>query len=311
MNPDDANRIFDLIDTNKSGDIDIIEWHEFLTPQLKLSQLFKAKPEEDETKGKPIISVLTDEELCQMSNMSARLSTLAKHAVEKGVRLMVDAEQTYFQPAIRHLTLELMREFNKETPLVLNTYQCYLKDTYRIIQTDMELARREGFLFGAKLVRGAYMEQERLRAETLGYEDPIHPSYKATSKCFDEVTNVVLEETMRGNANVLVATHNENSIQAAVERMHEIGICPTEKKVFFGQLLGMSDPISFTLGNKGYAVYKYVPFGPVEDVLPYLSRRAMENKGLLKGVLKERRLLWNELKRRFMEGELSYNPKKA
>lgn len=308
MSPEEANRIFDLIDTNKSGDIDVIEWHEFLTPQLKLSQLFKAKPKGDEKTGRPVISVLKDEELHQMENMAKRLTTLAKHAVKRGVRLMVDAEQTYFQPAIRHLTLDLMRQFNKTSPLVLNTYQCYLKDTYSKIQTDMELARREGYMFGAKLVRGAYMEQERLRASTLGYTDPIHPSYKATSKCFDEVLNAVLEETRRGNANVLVATHNENSIQVAIKRMHELGISPQERKVFFGQLLGMSDAISFTLGNKGYAVYKYVPFGPVDDVLPYLSRRAMENKGLLKGVLKERGLLWGELKRRFREGELKYDP---
>lgn len=308
MSPDEANRIFDLIDTNKSGDIDVIEWHEFLTPQLKLSQLFKAKPQGDEETGRPIISVLEDEELHQMNNMSERLTTLAEHAVKRGVRLMVDAEQTYFQPAIRHLTLELMRHFNKDSPLVLNTYQCYLKDTYSKIQTDMELARREGYMFGAKLVRGAYMEQERLRASSLGYEDPIHPSYKATSKCFDEVMNAVLEETKRGNANVLIATHNENSIQVAVKRMHELGILPKEKKVFFGQLFGMSDPISFTLGNEGYAVYKYVPFGPVEDVLPYLTRRAMENKGLLKGVLKERRLLWDELKRRIRDGQLMHDP---
>lgn len=95
---------------------------------------------------------------------------------------------------------------------------CISKDTYTKIQTDMELARREGYMFGAKLVRGAYMEQERLRASTIGYPDPIHPSYKATSKCFDEVLNAVLEETKRGNANVLVATHNENSIKVAINR---------------------------------------------------------------------------------------------
>ena len=92
------------------------------------------------------------------------------------------------------------------------------------------------------------MEQERLRARTLGYTDPIHPSYQATSNCFNEVLNAVLEETKRGNANVLVATHNENSIQVAIKRMHELGISAQERKVFFGQLLGMSDAISFTLG---------------------------------------------------------------
>ncbi|XP_020609851.1 proline dehydrogenase 1, mitochondrial-like [Orbicella faveolata] len=260
MSPEEANRIFDLIDTNKSGDIDVIEWHEFLTPQLKLSQLFKAKP-----KG--------DVSLPAYEFSSSIWKTIGKHCVHKALCLQVPSQ-----------------------------------DTYSKIQTDMELARREGYMFGAKLVRGAYMEQERLRASTLGYTDPIHPSYKATSKCFDEVLNAVLEETKRGNANVLVATHNENSIQVAIKRMHELGISPQERKVFFGQLLGMSDAISFTLGNKGYAVYKYVPFGPVDEVLPYLSRRAMENKGLLKGVLKERGLLWGELRRRFQEGELKYDP---
>ncbi|XP_031549212.1 proline dehydrogenase 1, mitochondrial-like [Actinia tenebrosa] len=304
INQDEADHIFDLIDKDKSGDIDVIEWHEFLTPQLQLSHLFKAKPTGNEKSGKPIISILDKDDLRQIQNMRDRLTKLAKHAEDRGVRLMIDAEQTYFQPAIRRLTLDLQRDINKDRPLVFNTYQCYLKDAYRHAQVDMELARREGFCFAAKVVRGAYMEQERLRAATLGYTDPIHSSYAATSDCFDKTMNSIIEQAAKGRANVMVASHNENSIRFAVQRMEELGLDPDSKRVFFGQLLGMADQISFTLGNAGYSVYKYVPYGPVEDVLPYLSRRAMENRGLLKGILKERAMLWEEFRRRGRENQL-------
>ncbi|EDO37792.1 predicted protein, partial [Nematostella vectensis] len=304
------NRFFDGLERLGLGfhsflfvdrDIDVIEWHEYLTPQLQLSKLFKAHPEET---GQPLITLLTPDELRQVENMRGRLHQLGEHARNKNVRLMIDAEQSYFQPAIRRFTVDLQREFNKSFPLVLNTYQCYLKSAHRDAQVDMELARREGFKFGAKLVRGAYMEQERLRAQSLGYDDPIHPSYAATSECYNQTLNDILEECRRGGANVMVASHNEDSVRFAVKRMYELGISPEDKKVFFGQLLGMSDPLSFTLGQAGYSVYKYVPYGPVEDVLPYLSRRAMENRGLLKGILKERRMLWKEFTRRLRERQL-------
>ncbi|XP_032234100.2 proline dehydrogenase 1, mitochondrial [Nematostella vectensis] len=304
ISQEEADRIFDLIDTDNSGDIDVIEWHEYLTPQLQLSKLFKAHPVGDEETGQPLITLLTPDELRQVENMRGRLHQLGEHARNKNVRLMIDAEQSYFQPAIRRFTVDLQREFNKSFPLVLNTYQCYLKSAHRDAQVDMELARREGFKFGAKLVRGAYMEQERLRAQSLGYDDPIHPSYAATSECYNQTLNDILEECRRGDANVMVASHNEDSVRFAVKRMYELGISPEDKKVFFGQLLGMSDPLSFTLGQAGYSVYKYVPYGPVEDVLPYLSRRAMENRGLLKGILKERRMLWKEFTRRLRERQL-------
>ena len=172
----------------------------------------------------------------------------------------------------------------------------------------MELSRREGFHFGAKIVRGAYMEQERLRAVTLGYPDPIHESYEDTDRSYNDILSMVLEEVHINDANIMVATHNENSVRNAVDMMDKFNINPTDCKVFFGQLLGMCDVVTYALGSAGYAAYKYVPYGPVDDVMPYLTRRAMENRSLMKGVEKEKEMLWDELKRRFKSGQLMHDP---
>ncbi|MEQ2222971.1 hypothetical protein ILYODFUR_031984 [Ilyodon furcidens] len=230
-------------------------------------------------------------------------------ALENGVRLMVDAEQTYFQPAISKLTLDLQRIYNREKPIVFNTYQCYLKEAYKNVTMDIELSKKEGWCFAAKLVRGAYMYQERERAKELQYEDPINPDYESTSRMYHRCLRYVLDEiALNRKANVMVASHNEDTIKHTLIRMNELGLLPTENKVFFGQLLGMCDQISFPLGQAGFSVYKYVPYGPVSEVMPYLSRRAQENRGFMKGAQKERELLWKELKRRLLSGELLYTP---
>ena len=176
------------------------------------------------------------------------------------------------------------------------------------VEVDIELSRREGFRFGAKIVRGAYMEQERLRAKSVGYSDPIHNSYEETDRCYNSVLSRVLEEVHSHDANVMVATHNEGSVRHAINTMNLYNIKSDEQKVFFGQLLGMCDVISFALGSSGYSAFKYVPYGPVQEVIPYLSRRAMENRSLMKGVVKERNMLWSELKRRFKTGTLRHDP---
>ncbi len=167
---------------------------------------------------------------------------------------------------------------------------------------DVELATKENFYFGAKLVRGAYMDQERQRAKDMGYEDPINESYEATTKMYEKSLLYCLEQIKqqpKGRISVMVASHNEATVKYAVEKMQEYNINPQDRIVCFGQLLGMCDYISFYLGGQGYSVYKYVPYGPVEEVLPYLSRRATENKGIFEKVKKEKRLLLDELKRRF------------
>ena len=308
MTEDEAHEIFKIIDVNKSGGIDYVEWNSFLTPQLQLSKLFRAKPKQHGVKGEEIILSLTEQELKEMDNLTHRMFTIAKLAKEKGVRLMVDAEQTYFQPAITRITLDAMRVFNKESPVIFNTYQCYQKDAPNLVDVDLEFSRREGFCFAAKLVRGAYMEQERMRASELNYPDPIHDTISDTNNCYNQLLTTVLHEVKERKANVMVASHNEESVRHTITTMKQLDIQPDDDKVFFGQLLGMCDVITYALGSGGYAAYKYVPYGPVEEVMPYLSRRAMENRSLMKGVVKERNMLWSELVRRRKQRQLNHNP---
>uniref|UniRef100_A0A672PNX4 Proline dehydrogenase n=1 Tax=Sinocyclocheilus grahami TaxID=75366 RepID=A0A672PNX4_SINGR len=246
---------------------------------------------------------------CLVYNGFSSHVCLFQHAVVNGVRLMVDAEQTYFQPAISRLTLEMQRIFNREKPNIFNTYQCYLREAYDNVSVDVELSRREGWYFGAKLVRGAYMCQERSRAAEIGYEDPINPDYETTNRMYHKCLEYILEEINHNRmANVMVASHNEDTVKFTLEKMNETSLSPTENKVCFGQLLGMCDQISFPLGQAGFPVYKYVPYGPVNEVIPYLSRRAQENRGFMKGSQRERSLLWKELKRRLFSGHLLYKP---
>merc|ERR1712034_148779 len=180
----------------------------------------------------------------------------------------------------------------------------------------MGQAKRQNFYFGAKLVRGAYMEQERARAELLGYKDPINPDYPATSAMYHKVLDECLtrihalkvagEDPQR--IGIMVASHNEDTVRYGVGRMAELGLDPQERVLCFAQLLGMCDQITFPLGQSGYSVYKYVPYGPVNEVLPYLSRRANENGSLLEKLAVEKSLLNQELRRRIIKGDWFYKP---
>ncbi|XP_037679484.1 proline dehydrogenase 1, mitochondrial-like [Choloepus didactylus] len=291
-----------------SGTVDLLDWSGLVDSRTRLSRHLVV-PNLQTGQLEPLLSRFTKEEEEQMRRMLQRMDVLAKKAQEVGVRLMVDAEQSYFQPAISRLTLEMQRRFNTEKPLIFNTFQCYLRDAHDNVSLDVELARREGWCFGAKLVRGAYMAQERARAAAVGYEDPINPTYEATSAMYHRCLNYVLEELKHNpRAAVMVASHNEDTMRFTLSRMQEVGLHPAERQVYFGQLLGMCDQISFPLGQAGFPVYKYVPYGPVMEVLPYLSRRALENSGVMRGAQRERQLLWQELRRRLRTGSLSASP---
>ncbi|MBN3304270.1 PROD dehydrogenase, partial [Amia calva] len=305
---DDTQNWFTGENLGLSGTVDLLDWNNLIDDRTKISNLLVV-PNLETGQLEPLLNKFTEEEERQMKRMLQRMDTLAKHAMKHGVRLMVDAEQTYFQPAISRLTLEMQRIFNKEKPIIFNTYQCYLKEAYDNVSVDVELSRREDWYFGAKLVRGAYMQQERTRAEEIGYEDPVNPTYEATNEMYHKCLDYVLEEIKHNRrANVMVASHNEKTVKFTLHRMNQLGIHPSENKVYFGQLLGMCDQISFPLGQAGYPVYKYVPYGPVNEVIPYLSRRAQENRGIMQGSQRERVLLWNELRRRLLSGEIMYRP---
>jgi len=283
-----TRKLFDKMDTNKSGDVDFVEWIDFLDPKLLggLNPKFRSQG----------LKTLSEEEMQQVRNLKRRLKTLADKAAELGVRMMVDAEQTYFQPAIDHFVLRLQRTYNKERPIIYNTYQCYLKDSYDRIKIDLERARRDGFFFAAKCVRGAYMIQERARARDRGYPSPIHETIEETHKNYHKCVDVILEHIE--SADLMIASHNENTVKYVVQRMQELQIPVRGGGIYFGQLLGMCDHVSFSLGMSGYMAYKYVPYGPVHEVLPYLVRRAEENSNMLGNAKKEITLLQQELVRR-------------
>merc|ERR1712106_660893 len=266
---------------DKQGLINLFDWCGLLDTNILLQDMFKV-PNLKTGRMEPLISALTDEEEEQSKNMLRRMHTVFQRAKELDIRVMVDAEQTYFQPAISRLSLEMMKKYNTEKAIVFNTYQCYLKEAHRNLIDDIEQANRQNFFFGAKLVRGAYMEQERSRAEALSYADPINEDFDATSdmyhKCLTECMNRIRDLKSQGQAKekrvgIMVASHNEDTIRFAIKMMEELNIKPEDKVICFGQLLGMCDQLSFPLGQAGYSVYKYVPYGPVNEVLPYLSRR--------------------------------------
>uniref|UniRef100_A0A1B6ML78 Proline dehydrogenase n=1 Tax=Graphocephala atropunctata TaxID=36148 RepID=A0A1B6ML78_9HEMI len=312
----DTSKFLEKVVTDSEGVIHLFPWSGIVTENFELSDTFRV-PSLTEGRMVRLLSQLSKKEEEMFRNMVRRVNTLVQTAQELDVRIMIDAEQTYFQPAISRITLEMMHKYNLEKAIVFNTYQCYLKEAINEVTTDLEQAQRQNFYFGAKLVRGAYIDQERARAAALGYPDPTNPTYEATSdmyhRTFTECLGRIKALKDKGEPPqkiaIMVASHNEDTVRFAIEKMKEIGVSPEDKVICFGQLLGMCDYITFPLGQAGYSAYKYIPYGPVNEVLPYLSRRAMENKGVLKKIQKEKKLLLTELGRRLAKGKLFYNPK--
>lgn len=228
-----------------------------------------------------------------------RLNKIAEASVNK-VRVLVDAEYTYMNPALSLVTMAMMKKFNKDGAWIWNTYQCYLKESRSLLLDALSLSKNEGFCLGVKLVRGAYMDKERMLAEKEGRLDPIHKSWEDTNVSYNSSLDVMLDIITQNpeRYRIIVATHNEESVRRAAKRIEELGINKDEGSVCFGQLLGMCDHVSLTLAKEGYAVYKSVPYGSVDDTLPYLVRRAQENRTVLQGIRKERDLLRQELQRR-------------
>ncbi|CAI2163291.1 3509_t:CDS:2 [Funneliformis geosporum] len=276
-------RIFDHADVNKDGLIDKVEFINMLSLDNKSSRSL----------------LVCNEELCEIAR-------------KKNVQLMIDAEQTYFQPAIDDVAMKLSTKYNKSDnkngPIIFNTYQMYLKDsTERLIQ-NYNLSNRKQFVFAAKIVRGAYMISERKRAKEMGYPDPIHDNIENTHAAYDCAVEFLLNKLSEAQRTLdkpldisnspvvfMVASHNKKSIIKALRQMMDLDISTKSGLILFGQLLGMCDTITYTLGKSECGVYKYVPYGKVNEIIPYLIRRVQENSSIFEGVKEEGQCLWREI----------------
>lgn len=289
----DVESIFATLDRDNNQIIDYIEW----SNGLALEDLYKLTSHCRE-EGPLSKAALDENERQLLKRMRERIHGLAALAHTLGVRIMIDAEHTYFQPAIDYITVDLAKTFNKTYPVVFGTYQMYLKDSRLRLLTDIERARKDQYKFAAKLVRGAYMVLERNRAEELTIDDPINPTIAATHENYNGAVREVISRIASGeDIEIMIASHNQQSVELALGAMSDFGL-PPSARVYFGQLLGMSDNLSFSLGAAGYKAYKYVPYGKIEEVMPYLIRRAQENSDALGGASKEIRMVKSELWRR-------------
>ncbi|MBV6645323.1 MAG: proline dehydrogenase family protein [Cyclobacteriaceae bacterium] len=239
---------------------------------------------------------LTSSEEAGFKRFLARADQLAKRCYESGVHFMVDAEESWIQHVIDDMVYNLMEKYNTERAVVFNTYQLYRHEALQNMKEAFAQVTSKGGFFGAKLVRGAYMEKERDRAEERGYMDPIQPNKSSTDRDYNLALDFAVKHI--DQFSVLAGTHNEKSSAYMVDLMDDAGIAKDDPRVFFAQLLGMSDNISFTLSKSGYNVAKYVPYGPVEKVLPYLFRRADENTSIAGQSGREFSLIKKEIKRR-------------
>ena len=239
---------------------------------------------------------LTEEEQNEWDKVVNRYDRLAKKAYENNIPLMIDAEETWMQKAADDLVEQMMEKYNTEKPIVFNTLQLYRKDRLPYLKELHQRAKEKGFKIGMKLVRGAYMEKERERAEKMGYEDPIWESKELTDKNFNDTLTYMMNNLE--DMSVYSGSHNEESAYHLMDLIDKKGIDRNDSRVWFGQLLGMSDDISFNLAKEGYNTSKYIPFGPVKDVMPYLIRRAEENTSVAGQTSRELELLSREKKRR-------------
>ncbi len=238
----------------------------------------------------------TQEEQEEWDRIVGRFDAVCKLAKEKDVEVLIDGEESWMQDAADDLVEDMMRRYNKDKTIVYNTLQTYRWDRLDYLKKLHQRANNDGFKIGMKIVRGAYMEKERERAEGKGYPSPICENKKATDDNFNNTLKYILENL--SDISVFIGTHNEESCYLAMELMEKFNVNKKDNNVWFGQLYGMSDHISYNLAAAGYNVAKYIPFGPVKDVMPYLIRRAEENTSVAGQTNRELSLLKSEKRRR-------------
>ncbi|WP_395049596.1 proline dehydrogenase family protein [Flavobacterium sp.] len=237
---------------------------------------------------------LTPAEEDEWNKVVARFDKVCKASYDNDVALLIDAEESWMQDAVDSLVEKMMQKYNKLKPIVFNTLQMYRWDRLDFLKKLHDKANAEGFHIGMKLVRGAYMEKENERATEKGYPTPICVSKEATDENYDAAVKYMVDNNM----SVFEGTHNEASTDFLMNLMEEKGIASNDSKIWFGQLYGMSDNISFNLAANGYNVAKYLPFGPVKDVMPYLIRRAEENTSVAGQTSRELSMIKAERNRR-------------
>lgn len=240
--------------------------------------------------------VLNDAEKKEWERVVKRMEMIIGAAASGNVGVLVDAEETWIQDPVDAITMLMMEKYNKGRSIVYNTIQLYRKDRLEFLKNSIEKAKKENFVLGAKAVRGAYMQKERRRAAEFNYASPIQPDKASSDRDYNAAVKLCLENI--NHVAVIVASHNEQSNLYATELMKEINIEPQHGHVHFSQLYGMSDHITFNLAKAGYSVSKYLPFGPIRDVIPYLMRRAQENSSVSGQTGRELGLIKRELKRR-------------
>ena len=239
---------------------------------------------------------LTQSEEAEYERLVNRIDKICAAGAEKNVPLFIDAEESWIQDAIDAIVLEMMRKYNKEKAIIYNTAQMYRWDRIAYLKELNSISRNESFKFGVKLVRGAYIEKERARAEKMGYEDPMQKTKKNTDKDFNLALKFCVENI--DNISFCCASHNEESTLSLIELMKENNININDDRVYFAQLLGMSDHISMNMSKSGFNIAKYVPYGPIKDVTPYLIRRAQENPSVAGQTGRELSLILTEQQRR-------------
>jgi proline dehydrogenase len=239
---------------------------------------------------------LTEQEEAAFARVRNRVDAICARAFEYGIPVLVDAEETWIQDPIDALAYEMMAKYNQQKAIVYNTYQLYRTESLKNLREAYHQAAMHNYFLGAKLVRGAYMEKERKRAEDVGYADPIQPDKEASDNAFNKALEYCLDNKQR--ISIMCGSHNDYSNYYLTILMEKHGLKPNDARVWFAQLFGMSDNISLNLAKAGYNVAKYVPYGPVKSVMPYLLRRAQENTSVAGQSSRELTLIRKELKRR-------------
>ena len=241
-------------------------------------------------------SNLSELEKMELSLAISRIDKICLAGFENNIPVFIDAEETWIQDTIDRITKDMMRKYNKNSAIVYNTIQMYRHDRIAFLKKEIEEAKMASFHYGVKLVRGAYMEKERERAQLKNYTSPIQQNKTACDKDFNEALEIIISEIE--NTALCAGSHNEKSALALVDLMEKFAIPKNDKRIYFAQLLGMSDHISYNLSNEGFNVAKYVPYGPVKEVIPYLLRRANENTSVAGQTSRELGLIIKEKERR-------------